>query len=144
MSLPKYNELYTLLLTALQDGNAHTMKEVRDFIAQALHLTEQELAETLPSGTQSVFTSRSNWAKTYLKKAQMIDSPQRGYVILTPAGKSLLESGVPITNSVLAQKCPDFLEFYQHKNLSNSITPPMNHKKKHPKRHRKPLSGSIP
>lgn len=123
MSLPKYNELYTLLLTALQDGNAHTMKEVRDFIAQALHLTEQDLAETLPSGTQSVFTSRSNWAKTYLKKAQMIDSPQRGYVILTPAGKALLESGVPITNSVLAQKCPDFLEFYQHKNLSNSIIP---------------------
>ena len=117
MAIPKYNELYQPLLFSLQDGCAHSMKDVRESVAQALHLSEQELAEMLPSGTQSVFTSRANWAKTYLKKAQMIDSPQRGYIQITSSGKELLQSGVSINNAVLAQKCPEFLEFYQHKNV---------------------------
>ena len=121
MSIPKYNELYRLLLTSLQDGKVHSMKEVRDFIAQAAHLTEQELAVPLPSNPQSsVFAGRVSWAKTYLKKAEMIDSPQRGCIVLTPTGKELLESNIPITNTVLVQKSPAFQEFYRHKSLCDT------------------------
>lgn len=76
MAIPKYNELYRLVLLSLQDGGTHSMKEVRDFIISTLHLTEQDLAETLPSNPKSsVFSGRVGWAKTYLLKAQMIDSP---------------------------------------------------------------------
>lgn len=125
MAIPKYNEFYHLLLLSLQDGKMHSMQEVRDFIASTLHLTEQDLAETLPSNSKSsIFSGRVGWAKTYLLKAKMIDSPQRGYVVLMPAGRALLESGVPITNAVLAQKCPEFLEFYRHKNNSSDPAAP--------------------
>lgn len=124
MAIPKYNELYRLVLLSLQDGGKHSMKEVRDFIISTLHLTEQDLAETLPSNPKSsVFSGRVGWAKTYLLKAQMIDSPQRGHIFITPSGKALLESGISITNTVLAQKCPEFLDFYRRKNSgSDSIT----------------------
>lgn len=124
MAIPKYNELYRLVLLSLQDGGTHSMKEVRDFIVSTLHLTEQDLAETLPSNPKSsVFSGRVCWAKTYLLKAQMIDSPQRGHIFITPSGKALLESGISITNTVLAQKCPEFLDFYRRKNSgSDSIT----------------------
>ena len=124
MAIPKYNELYRLVLLSLQDGGTHSMKEVRDFIISTLHLTEQDLAETLPSNPKSsVFSGRVGWAKTYLMKAQMIDSPQRGHIFITPSGKALLESGISITNTVLAQKCPEFLDFYRRKNSgSDSIT----------------------
>lgn len=124
MAIPKYNELYRLVLLSLQDGGTHSMKEVRDFIISTLHLTEQDLAETLPSNPKSsVFSGRVGWAKTYLLKAQMIDSPQRGHIFITPSGKALLESGISITNTVLAQKCPGFLDFYRRKNSgSDSIT----------------------
>lgn len=124
MAIPKYNELYRLVLLSLQDGGTHSMKEVRDFIISTLHLTEQDLAETLPSNPKSsVFSGRIGWAKTYLLKAQMIDSPQRGHIFITPSGKALLESGISITNTVLAQKCPEFLDFYRRKNSgSDSIT----------------------
>lgn len=124
MAIPKYNELYHLVLLSLQDGGTHSMKEVRDFIISTLHLTEQDLAETLPSNPKSsVFSGRVGWAKTYLLKAQMIDSPQRGHIFITPSGKALLESGISITNTVLAQKCPEFLDFYRRKNSgSDSIT----------------------
>ena len=124
MAIPKYNELYRLVLLSLQDGGTHSMKEVRDFIISTLHLTEQDLAETLPSNPKSsVFSGRVGWAKTYLLKAQMIDSPQRGHIFITPSGKALLESGISITTTVLAQKCPEFLDFYRRKNSgSDSIT----------------------
>lgn len=124
MAIPKYNELYRLVLLSLQDGGTHSMKEVRDFIISTLHLTEQDLAETLPSNPKSsVFSGRVGWAKTYLLKAQMIDSPQRGHIFITPSGKALLESGISITNTVLAQKYPEFLDFYRRKNSgSDSIT----------------------
>ena len=124
MAIPKYNELYRLVLLSLQDGGTHSMKEVRDFIISTLHLTEQDLAETLPSNPKSsVFSGRVGWAKTYLLKAQMIDAPQRGHIFITPSGKALLESGISITNTVLAQKCPEFLDFYRRKNSgSDSIT----------------------
>lgn len=124
MAIPKYNELYRLVLLSLQDGGTHSMKEVRDFIISTLHLTEQDLAETLPSNPKSsVFSGRVGWAKTYLLKAQMIDSPQRGHIFITPSGKALLESGISITNTVLVQKCPEFLDFYRRKNSgSDSIT----------------------
>lgn len=124
MAIPKYNELYRLVLLSLQDGGMHSMKEVRDFIISTLHLTEQDLAETLPSNPKSsVFSGRVGWAKTYLLKARMIDSPQRGHIVITPSGKALLESGISITNTVLAQKCPEFLDFYRRKNSgSDSIT----------------------
>lgn len=125
MAIPKYNELYRPVLLSLRDGGVHSMKEVRDFIVSALHLTEQDLAETLPSNSKiSVFSGRVGWAKTYLLKAQMIDSPQRGYIAITPSGKALLESATPITNTLLAQKFPEFLEFYRHKNSSSDPAAP--------------------
>lgn len=123
MALPKYNDLYRALLTVLQDGQQHSMKEVRDSIAQMLHLTEDDLHETLSNGS-SVYAGRVGWAKTYLKKAEMIDSSQRGYISITPAGRALLASTVPITNAVLAQSSPAFCEFYQHKNTDDTSTAP--------------------
>lgn len=121
MALPKYNEFYRLVLTVLQDGKSHSMKEVRDSIAQTLQLTEEDLSETLSNGS-SVYAGRVGWAKTYLKKAEMIDSPQRGYIAITPAGRSLLASTEPITNAVLAQKCPAFLDFYRPQNTDSTAS----------------------
>lgn len=121
MALPKYDEFYRLVLNALQDGKSHSMKEVRNSIAQALHLTEQDLSETLSNGS-SVYAGRIGWAKTYLKKAEMIDSPQRGYITITPAGQSLLASNEPITNALLAKLSSAFLDFYRPQSGNSTST----------------------
>lgn len=114
MALPKYNDLYRVLLTVLQDGQQHSMKDVRNSIAQMLHLTEEDISETLSNGS-TVYAGRVGWAKTYLKKAEMIESSQRGYISITSAGRALLASNEPITNAVLARSSSAFREFYQHK-----------------------------
>lgn len=147
MAIPKYNELYRPVLLSLRDGGVHSMKEVRDFIVSALHLTEQDLAETLPSNSKiSVFSGRVGWAKTYLLKAQMIDSPQRGYIAITPSGKALLESETPITNTLLAQNSQNFWNFTVIKTAAATRPrlPSPKYRKKHRKRRRKPLTGSTP
>lgn len=123
MALPKYDEFYRLVLNVLQDGKSHSMKEVRNSIAQTLQLTEQDLSETLSNGS-SVYAGRVGWAKTYLKKAEMIDSPQRGYITITPAGQSLLASNEPITNALLAKLSSAFLDFYRPQSGSNTSTQP--------------------
>ena len=51
MSLPKYNELYSPFLAAIQDGMPHNISKVKDAIAEQLQLSEESLAEQLPSGT---------------------------------------------------------------------------------------------
>ena len=111
MSLPKYNELYSPFLAAIQDGMPHNITKVKDAIAEQLQLSEESLAEQLPSGTQTVFANRVGWAKTYLKKAGLIESPKRAFVSITSEGKKLLASGVDITDSYLMEKYPAFKDF---------------------------------
>lgn len=123
MALPKYNDLYRVLLTVLQDGQQHSMKDVRNSIAQMLHLTEEDISETLSNGS-TVYAGRVGWAKTYLKKAEMIESSQRGYISITSAGRALLASNEPITNAVLARSSSAFCEFYQHKVSDDASTAP--------------------
>ena len=111
MSLPKYNELYMPFLRAIQDGQLYNIGKVKDAIAERLELNEDSLSEQLPSGTQTVFANRVGWAKTYLKKAGLIDNPKRAYVSITAEGKKLLESGVQITDSYLIDRYPAFKDF---------------------------------
>ena len=39
MAIPKYNELYSLFLLAIQDGAPHSSQNVKKIISQKLQLT---------------------------------------------------------------------------------------------------------
>lgn len=122
-SLPKYFEFYTPFLTVLNDGEIHAFKEIQQSIAKMLNLSNDQLAEILPSGRQSVFCNRVSWAKTYLLKAGLIHSPQRGHFIITGEGLSLLTSGATITDDLLAKKYPSFAVFkYGNRQVTSSNT----------------------
>jgi len=43
------------LIRALEDGADHSVSEVREGIAREMALTEEDRAELLPSGKQSIF-----------------------------------------------------------------------------------------
>ena len=117
MSLPKYNELYIPLLTAIYDGKVYTMKEIKIKVSRALNLTEEELSERLPSGTQTVYDNRIGWAKTYLKKAGLVEAPQRAHVKITAEGKRILESREPVTNELLMKQSPEFAKFQKRRTV---------------------------
>ncbi len=124
MELPKYNELYTPFLNVLLDGEIHTFKEIKVEIAKKLGLSEESLNQRIPSGKQSIYDNRVGWARTYLKKAGLIESSRRAHFSITVSGKHLCASGVEITNKLLAEKYPFFAEFIgvdRNENLDNSL-----------------------
>ena len=110
MSVPKYDELYMPFLSAVMDGEVHTIKEVKAAVSSSLHLSEEDLSECLSSG-QTVFDNRIGWARTYLKKAGLVSSPKRAHVVITEEGRRLFNSGEVITNDLLAERYPDFAAF---------------------------------
>ena len=93
MAVPKFFEFFEGFLKAVQDGELHNAKEVREKIAKSMNITAIDRAELLPSGKQSKFDNRVNWARTYLDKAGLIETPSRGKYCITEAGKTALASG---------------------------------------------------
>ena len=110
MALPKYNELYQPVLSILSDGKVWPIRKVWEKAGDLLRISPEDMAMTLPSGGMGVFVNRIGWARTYLKKAGLIDSPKRGFVQITEEGRKALEEGVEITNSYL-MRYPSFAEF---------------------------------
>ena len=51
MTIPKYDEMYRAFLDCLTDGQPHKSKEVKDTIAEVFHLSDEERAVLLPSGS---------------------------------------------------------------------------------------------
>lgn len=112
MPIPKYNEMYRPFLAVLQDGNVHSLKEIKSKVIEEFKLTETDIAERFASGNQLVIDNRIGWCRTYLKKAELIESPARGQFKVTLAGKKLYDSGQNIDNEAL-RKYPAFLKFEQ-------------------------------
>lgn len=78
------------LVRFLADGKERTMREAEEALANEFGLTAAERAELLPSGQQGIFRNRLGWARTYLKKALLVDSPRRGVFKLTERGMEQL------------------------------------------------------
>ena len=126
MAVPKFFEFFGVFLLALSDGQTHRAQEVRDFIAEKMNLSEQDLAELLPSKRQSTFNNRVAWARTYLDRAGLIDTPTRGQYSITEEGKRALSSGDKIDLKYL-ERYDSFKEFHaisSHESNTNSIIRP--------------------
>lgn len=91
MSIPKYDELMKPLLTLIQDGQVYKMKDLYAPLAELYHLTDEELAQLLESGRQTVFRNRVGWASTYLCKAKLVAKPVRGSIQITEDGLHVLK-----------------------------------------------------
>jgi restriction endonuclease Mrr len=82
------------LLNRLADGQEHKHSKLIDELGSELGLTDEELSKLLPSGTQKVFANRVGWARTYLGKAGLLDSPKRGFQQITERGRTVLSQGL--------------------------------------------------
>jgi restriction system protein len=58
MAIPDFQTLMRPLLELHADGGEKTQPELRDALAQQFELTEDDLAERLPSGTARTFVNR--------------------------------------------------------------------------------------
>lgn len=103
MPIPDYQSLMLPVLKASAHGEVR-IGAVVESLADELSLTEDERAQLLPSGKQTVFSNRVHWAKSYLSKAQLVELTRRGHFIITPLGQSVLQQNpLGIDNRFLEQ-----------------------------------------
>jgi restriction system protein len=111
MSVPDYQSLMTPLLKIASDGKEHTLSEAVEQIAAQLNLSDEDKKELLPSGRQAKFDNRVGWARTYLKKAGLLESPARGKFRITQRGSDVLKNHADELNTDFLMRFPEFREF---------------------------------
>ena len=87
------------------------MSEALQHINGLFGLTEEEKRETLPSGLQPIIDNRVGWARTYLKKAGLIESTRRGYFRITNRGLEVLKQNPSEINVRFLMQFAEFVEF---------------------------------
>jgi restriction system protein len=85
-------------------------------------LTPDERAELLPSGKQSRFANRVNWAKAYLAKAGLVENTRRGYFRITPRGQAALADAAATINNAYLDQFREFQDFKSKVNEADGDT----------------------
>jgi restriction system protein len=112
VAIPDYQALMLPVLRAAAAGETR-VPDTATRIADALQLTDEEREEMLPSGRQRILHNRIHWAKFYMGKAGLIDSPGRGRFIASELGRELLRRNPAAINVDLLKTYPAFREFYE-------------------------------
>lgn len=119
MAIPSYEKFLLPVLKLLSDGKVRTKQEIVRTMAKQFQLSEDELAETLPSQTQPTYVNRIGWAITYLKKAELIVSPSRANFKITDEGKKLVENNVSDLTAKDLKQYEPFLKFIKTSHKQN-------------------------
>ena len=109
--IPDYQTLMRPLLECIQDGQEHLFKNVIEQLADRFELTQEEREQLAPSGHRALFSGRVGWAKTYLKKAGLLEQRKRGILSITSLGIKALKSKKKIDVTYLTGY-PNFVDFY--------------------------------
>ena len=109
--IPNFQSILLPLLEIIRDKKEHTIQELRDSLAKYFNLTEEEKSELLSKSKQKRFNNRVGWARTYLKKAELLAYTQKGYFKITDRGLTVLHEK-PLKINIKYLKCfSEFLEF---------------------------------
>ena len=111
MTIPDYQSIMLPLLKLAGDRQEHSLREVIEALADEFYLTDEERKELLPSGRQATFDNRVGWARTYLKKAGLLESIKRGYFQITERGLDVLKQNPPEIDNAFLRQFPEFIEF---------------------------------
>jgi restriction system protein len=107
MAIPDFQ---SLMLPVLRESAAGEVRisDVVAVLGTKLALTESELSELLPSGRQTTFANRVNWAKSYLGKAGLIRLTKRAYFEISERGRAVLANPPQTINIKFLDTFPEF------------------------------------
>ena len=109
--IPDYQSSMLPLLRLVSDKQEYRYRDLIDKLALEFKLTDEERKEPLASGNQAIFDNRVGWAKTYLKKAGLIDAPRRATFVITELGLQTLKKNPDRIDAKYLRQFPAFLEF---------------------------------
>lgn len=124
MAVPPFHTFLHPLLEVLSDGQEHRAADMYEAVADHMRLSPDDRSELLPSGKQRRYANRVGWAKTYLAKAGLLDTPRRGYARITERGRQALNSGQRIDLEYL-HRFQEFQDFRYNLNDEDDTSEPI-------------------
>src|ERR1700689_60691 len=125
MGVPSFQQL---MLPALQTiGQRYdeiSISGLEDEVSRALKISVEERQLRLPSGNQTLFANRLNWARSYLSKAGLIELPRRGYCRATDRGRELLAEGPIEIDLGLLERYPEFVAWRSQSKVAEVVEDP--------------------
>ena len=118
MAIPTYDELMYPVLKVLSDNIERSGDEISNIIADELKLSEEERNRIYPNNPKKIFKDRVAWARTYLKKAGLIFSPQRATSKITEEGLKVIKKAPTKLDLKYLEKFESYRQF-RHIGLSN-------------------------
>lgn len=113
MAVPDFQSFFLPFLKFASDGKEHASSEAYDAMAKHFQLNSEDLKEMLPSGKQTTFKNRVAWAKVYLSKALLLESPKRGIFKISERGKSLLAENPEALRVKELKRFSEFKDFHK-------------------------------
>ncbi len=113
MAIPDFQSIMLPLLTMAGDRQIHRLRESVAILAKDFRLTEEETTELVPSGQQPRFHNRVAWARTHLKKAGLLESPNRGSFRITDRGLGVLAKRPSQIDSEFLKQFDEYRTFRQ-------------------------------
>lgn len=115
MAIPKFHAFLLPFLKFTSDGEEHVFNEVLEYLKNEFQITDEESEELLPSGKQTILKNRIAWARTYLKKAGLIDYVRRGVFQITERGREVLLQKPEKIDTRFLMQFPEFQDFIRPK-----------------------------
>lgn len=119
MPIPDFQTITIPLLQFCADQKEHGFREVIEGLVVHFALTEEEQRELLPSGKQTRFENRVYWAKIYLSRAGLLDTPSRGRFIITERGLTCLAEHPQTINIEYLKQFEEFNSFRKRSGNTN-------------------------
>lgn len=115
VGIPDFQTLMRPVLVAIEGDEPKSHAQIRDAVAKALNVSDEDRQIMLPSGTQEVFTNRVAWAVTHLAQAGLVVRPERGRHLLSERGKQVLQEHPDRVDLRVLEQFPEWQEFRARK-----------------------------
>ncbi|MEP3054650.1 restriction endonuclease [Ascidiaceihabitans sp.] len=110
MPVPDYQTLMLPVLKLFAEGKQSIPECIED-LKQQFNISDEEAEELLPSGKMTYLFNRAHWARTYLGKAGLLESPKRGQHQITQLGLDILAKNPTAINNKMLAAFSDFSEW---------------------------------
>lgn len=109
MAVPDYQSLMLPLLKRVAASpQPVSIVDLVQPLGKDLGLSDEDIAERLPSGRFGRFYNRMHWAKLYMQRAGLIDAPQRGRFQVTARGRGVLAENPSRIDNTTLSRFPEF------------------------------------
>ena len=111
MAIPDFQTMIAPLLRYLANGSERSNPDTVSAMAREFNLSEDERAQLLPSGGQTVLANRVAWAKAHFKQAGLLEATSRGVYRITERGQEVNQRNLSRIDLKYLDQFPGHREF---------------------------------